>query len=153
MWCCFLPTATPTHAEVISGAVRATDGDSLRMGEWRIRIHGIDAPEARQYCFDASKQKYECGLEATKAMTSMVKDKIISCQKVTTDRYGRMVAKCFADEKDLGGAMVAQGWAVAYRRYSMDYVGQENEARKAQKGLWQGRFLMPWECRRMKNCR
>ena len=152
MWCWFLAGASPAHAEVLSGQVRATDGDSLRMGSWRIRIHGIDAPEARQYCFDDQGKKYECGLKATEAMTAMTEGKKIDCQKLATDRYGRVVAKCFADGKDLGGAMVEQGWAVAYRRYAMDYVHQEDDARQAGRGLWQGTFLMPWECRRKKNC-
>ena len=44
--------------------------------------------------------------------------------------------------------MVAQGWALAYRDYSHDYVGQERSASKARLGLWQGEFERPWEWRR-----
>ena len=44
----------------------------------------------------------------------------------------------------------SQGWALAYRKYSMDYVGDEDAARAAGKGLWRGKFIPPWEWRRGK---
>jgi endonuclease YncB( thermonuclease family) len=44
--------------------------------------------------------------------------------------------------------MVAQGWALAYRHYSLDYVGQERRAESAKAGMWQGQFQPPWEWRR-----
>jgi hypothetical protein len=44
--------------------------------------------------------------------------------------------------------MVAQGWALAYRYYSSDYVGQETSASEAKLGMWQGEFERPWEWRR-----
>jgi endonuclease YncB( thermonuclease family) len=43
--------------------------------------------------------------------------------------------------------MVLGGWAVAFERYSRDYVDQEAEARHAHRGLWSGTFQMPWEWR------
>ena len=42
---------------------------------------------------------------------------------------------------------VWQGWAVAYRRFSTDYVLHEDIARKAQRGVWRGKFQMPWDWR------
>ena len=39
--------------------------------------------------------------------------------------------------------MVADGWAVAYTRYTKDYINAEQEAQKYKRGLWQGRFLKP----------
>ncbi len=44
--------------------------------------------------------------------------------------------------------MVEQGWAVAYRHYSMDYAGAENDARAARRGLWSSSFEMPWDWRK-----
>ena len=34
----------------VAGMPVITDGDSIRIGKLRIRIHGIDAPEHRQLC-------------------------------------------------------------------------------------------------------
>ncbi len=49
---------------------------------------------------------------------------------------------------DLNAWMVAGGHALAYRHYSRDYVGKEAAARDAGRGLWQGRFVAPWDWRR-----
>ena len=64
----------------------------------------------------------------------------------------RDVAVCKAANlkgTDVNAAMVAEGWALAYRRYSKDYVKQEQEARKAGLGVWRGAFVKPWEWRRL----
>ncbi|HZA65683.1 MAG TPA: hypothetical protein VE592_01970 [Geminicoccaceae bacterium] len=42
----------------------------------------------------------------------------------------------------------AQGLALAYRRYSRDYVAAEDEARVAGRGMWAGTFEPPWDWRR-----
>ena len=43
--------------------------------------------------------------------------------------------------------MVANGWAVAFRRFSSDYAEDEERARRARRGLWEGSFEMPWDWR------
>jgi endonuclease YncB( thermonuclease family) len=35
------------------------------------------------------------------------------------------------------------GLALAYRRYSRDYVEAENKARKRNVGMWKGQFVKP----------
>ena len=58
------------------------------------------------------------------------------------------VAKVFSPNGvDIGRRLVSAGWALAYRRYSKDYVAAENEARKARRGMWRGTFVKPWEWR------
>ena len=49
-----------------------------------------------------------------------------------------------------GRNMVLTGWVLAYRRYSTDYVGTEDKAREAKRGMWKGKFVPPWEWRRGK---
>jgi hypothetical protein len=36
--------------------------------------------------------------------------------------------------------MVFDGWALAYRKFSNDYVDQENRAKAERKGAWRGKF-------------
>ena len=73
------------------------------------------------------------------------------CEGSRRDRYGRLIAVCFdADGTDLNGWLVSQGWALAYRRYSKQYIRQEEAARKARRGMWSGRFVKPWQWRRGK---
>jgi endonuclease YncB( thermonuclease family) len=44
--------------------------------------------------------------------------------------------------------MVQEGWALAYRRYSSQYVKEEGEARAAGTGVWHSQFVEPWEWRK-----
>lgn len=45
--------ATPALVDV-TGPVRVIDGDALEVRGERIRLHGIDAPEERQTCWDVA---------------------------------------------------------------------------------------------------
>jgi hypothetical protein len=65
-----------------------------------------------------------------------------------TDEYGRSVSICKNGNTDINAEMVRAGFALAYRRYSNDYVDEENEARNAKRGLWAGEFTAPWDWRR-----
>jgi endonuclease YncB( thermonuclease family) len=73
-------------------------------------------------------------LAALEALTAGVS---LRCEVVERDRHGRLVAKCFSpDGVDIGRRLVSAGWALAYRRYSTDYVDAEDEARRARRGMW-----------------
>ena len=110
----------------------------------------IDAPEADQTCADKDSKPWACGQEATFALLYMIGDHWITCKGDERDRYGRLIAVCYAGPYDLNAKMVRQGWALAYRRYSMDYVDAEAAAKEAGAGMWRGKFVLPWEWRRKK---
>ena len=71
----------------------------------------------------------------------------VRCEARDMDRYGRIVAVCFKESEDLNRWMVGNGWAVAYRRYSVDYVTDEDTARQKRINIWSGDFDMPWDWR------
>ena len=50
---------------------------------------------------------------------------MVSCEERNRDRYGRIVAVCRHGGQDVNAWIVSQGLALAYRRYSRDYVGEE----------------------------
>lgn len=52
----------------------------------------------------------------------------LTCNGPEVDQYGRLVAVCTLAGADLGKLMVAQGWAIAFRRYSDNYVPDEVRA-------------------------
>lgn len=133
----------------VSGPALVIDGDTVEINDQRIRLHGIDAPESRQVC-QHDGVMWLCGAEATKTLRNLIRGASVSCTERDRDRYGRMVSICHLSGMDLNAEMVRAGMALAYRRYSDDYVGHEASAKAARKGLWSGRFVPPWEWRRGK---
>ena len=140
--------ATPALADV-AGVATVIDGDTIEVHGQRIRLHGIDAPESRQLCRLDGKL-WPCGKDAANALAKKIARRPVTCEDLGRDRYKRMVARCTVAGEDLGEWMVSQGWALAYRRYSRDYVDQEADARAARRGIWAGEFVKPWEWRRGK---
>lgn len=130
----------------ISGSAYVVDGDTLRIGSTRIRLHGIDAPETDQTCRDRGRS-WPCGRRATQALARRIGRSPVACDERDRDDYGRVVAVCRAGGMSLNRWMVAQGWALAYRRYSWNYVGEERAAKRARRGIWRGDFVKPWRWR------
>ena len=139
-------TALAAAAQPVYGLAIAGDGDSLTIGETRIRLFGIDAPEFDQVCTRPEGQ-WACGKEAADRLASLVTGREVRCFPLGTDQYDRVLARCSVRGVDVNRAMVAQGYAVAFRRYSLDYVTTEERAKAAKLGLWSGTFDMPSEVR------
>jgi endonuclease YncB( thermonuclease family) len=136
------------YADDLVGKPRIVDGDTIEIGGTKIRLHGIDAPEDKQTCKKADGSDYRCGEMATFALAEIIETHWITCKGEITDRYKRRIAVCFAGPYDINAEMVRRGWALAYRRYSQDYAGEEADASKNKAGMWQGTFTDPWEWRR-----
>ena len=135
----------------ISGKLTITqisDGDSLRSGKLKIRLFGIDAPEKKQKCATATGEQWDCGIAALTALQRLI-DSVpqISCKLMDVDRYGRLVMRCYAGKTDVAEALVKAGLALAYRQYSKLYINEENTARIARVGMWDGSFTEPWTWR------
>lgn len=140
--------AAPAAAET----ARVVDGDSLEIAGQPVRLWGIDAPEAAQTCERGGKP-WACGHEATAHLERLTAGRDVACTERTRDRYRRVVAVCTVDGRDIGAAMVEAGMALAFRRYSLDYVAHEDRARAARRGMWQGEFVPPWEYRQARSGR
>lgn len=139
---------TGAVTEQIAGGARIVDGDTVKIGTVRVRLSGIDAPEHRQFCRKPNGEKWPCGQAATDALQAKIGGHPITCSPRDTDRYGRTVAVCYLDGVDLNAWMVENGWAVAYRQFSGDYVGAEEKASAAHVGIWSGSFQNPADWRR-----
>jgi endonuclease YncB( thermonuclease family) len=147
--------ASPTGAAqkrsqaMILGSAVVTDGDTVRIGDTRIRLFGVDAPEGKQSCLREGLS-WLCGQESAKYLRKIVAGQPLSCEVRDRDRYGRTVAICrLPDGRDIGAEMVSGGMALAYRQYGGSmYDGAEAEAKKFARGLWAGVFQSPWEWRR-----
>jgi endonuclease YncB( thermonuclease family) len=138
--------AWPVRAKDISGAAVVIDGDTLDVNGERIRLHGIDAPESSQSCVVAGLA-WPCGREATRFLSDTTGGGTVLCTGAKRDRYGRLIAVCYAGATCINAEMVERGFALAYRKYSLDYVAEEDAARSAGRGLWRGQFTEPWQWR------
>ena len=126
----------------ISGVMRVVDGDSLALGDRRLRLKGIDAPELQQRCrkdgFD-----YGCGADSASHLRGLIGRNDVDCRAEGTDRYGRDLVRCVAAGVDLNETMVRSGHAVAFG----DYELAESLARSESAGIWAGDFEMPKQWR------
>jgi len=107
---------------LLQGEARAVDGDTLQVGDTRLRLHGIDAPELRQTCEDSAGEAWACGRRAASELAAAMAGGGIHCISRERDRYQRLVATRWSQGRDIGQSLVSHGWAVAYRRHSLDYV-------------------------------
>ena len=138
---------SPAAYAQLSGPSSVTDGDSLKVSGHQVRLHGIDAPESAQTC-RAEGKPWSCGRAATSALRKRLAGRPVACEERDRDRYRRIVAVCRVAGEDVNAWMVSQGWALAYRKYSADYIPQERAAKDARRGLWRGAFVPPWDWRR-----
>lgn len=147
------PVAPTNMSGIITGYAHIIDGDSLKINGVMIRFHGSDAPELGQPCWRGETQ-YHCGQTAKKYLTSLVGNKPVTCQTRKKGRYGRIIAKCYNHNgHDIQALMVLNGHAIAYLYYSKDYEIQQNEAKKAKRGIWAGRFTEPYLFRKRSKVR
>ncbi|WIJ24333.1 thermonuclease family protein [Devosia sp. RR2S18] len=123
----------------IAGAARVGDGDSFRLGEERIRLLGLDAPELNQACTDAGGRDWPCGRQARNRLAELLDSGPIHCQPEDRDQYGRLLARCSLGDRDIGQLLVAEGLAVS----AGDYEREQATAKAARRGIWRGGFDLP----------
>ncbi len=146
--------ALPAQAERVQGqVVRVWDGDSLHLLDrngyrHKIRLADIDAPEIRQAWGTVCRQRLQ----------ARVLQQTVEAELLTTDRYGRAVARVWLAGEDVGLQQIAAGCAWHYRSVARQrrdaaqyavYAEAENRARDQKLGLWQQRRAQaPWQFRR-----
>jgi endonuclease YncB( thermonuclease family) len=140
---------TPAAAETVSGkVVGVSDGDSLTLlvqgnRQIKVRLEGIDAPETGQEFSRNSKE----------GLSRLVFGREISLRVTGNDRYERTLGVVFVEGVNANLALVRQGLAWHYKKYSDDHelAQAEVDARAARSGLWAGFDpIPPWEYRALK---
>lgn len=136
--------ADDTSRRIVGQVRHVHDGDTFFIGERKIRLWGMDAPEVKQTCGNARGNRYACGVASRDFLSALTEGIYVSCiQRGTSGN--RIVASCEIDGEDIGGSMVRAGHAVDAPKYSnRAYSSDENKAKRAGVGLWQGDFVKPW---------
>ena len=137
--------ASDTDAEFSALVTKVFDGDTIlvKLGNQDrvVRLHGIDSPEGGQEYSD----------EAKAACEAHCRDKVVRLeQRGADDRIGRLIAIVFADEHNINEALIREGAAWNYMRYSKNqaWAELERQARNQRVGLWANPDAMPpWKWR------
>tara|TARA_Y200000002_G_C22460037_1_gene570019 strand:- start:281 stop:784 length:504 start_codon:yes stop_codon:yes gene_type:complete len=148
-------------ATEIYGEPKIVDGDTVYINNKKIRLEGIDAPEIKQQCkkpllkisafagFEF-KKNYSCGIISKTKLINKINYSKIKCISSAKDRYKRYLATCYKGKINLNKWMVRNGFAVAYKRYSREYVRDEEYAKENKLGIWEGSFITPEKWRKLK---
>ena len=131
-------------AQKLSGYVTVIDGDTLKMGDRRLRLHCIDAPESHQECQNKMTEIYQCSHLETKHLRELIDEQNVICEVKETDRYGRAVANCFVQQINFNEQLVLEALGIASQKYSSDYILAAKVAKRNVAGLWSGLFVAPW---------
>ncbi len=136
-----LAPALAAAQEFRARVVGVDDGDTVRVlrgqGDVRIRIFGIDAPEATQ----------PFGPEARELARRLLLDQTVVVSMKSVDQYGRLVAALVLNGRDVGAELIAAGAAWNYAQFSQDdrLATLEAGARRARRGMWAlGHPQAPW---------
>ena len=127
--------------------VTVVDGDTIKLGDVKIRFSGIDAPEINQICV-ASEGKVACGKISRDMLITKVTNNKISCTDEGKDFYGRVLGECFVNGESLSRYLVREGFAFAYRKYSDKFISDEEYAKSNRLGMWSMKFQYPWDYRK-----
>ena len=151
------PRAKQLPSGEIAGPVDVIDGRTISIKGQRIFLAGIDAPELLQGCSITNFGAYQCGPFAKYRLIELAYGTDGYCKLERHDGDSRVFGLCGpADAKGTGikaGAksfneqMVTDGWAVADRQQSSQYIDLEVAARNAKRGMWTGNFALPREWR------
>ena len=149
-----LSCSVNAEPQTITGkAIKVLAGDLIVFQDeankkYTVRLEGIDAPEKDQAFGQRASQKLNNLLSLSGYQVEIMYEH--------KDRKGYLIATVypFPKEKEtvsFNKILVEHGYAWAYRKYSMDYVSDEEAARKQKKGLWaKANAVAPWDWRKQK---
>ncbi len=135
------PVPAPAPAIVpFGGAAQAAGGTALAVAGKTVRLFGVRIADPRDRCGLGPGDARNCGEVARDALAQRLRRyPIVSCQLPPGQR-GDPAAICIdASGTDLGGFLVAEGFALADISQSYEYFGSEGVARYYRRGLWRNR--------------
>lgn len=127
----------------MSGRALAISGDTLRVNGILVKLKGIEAPGPAYPCLKANGRRWQCGPAATTALNRLVRGKIVTCEPHSTSTAGQIVAGCRSGDMDFAAELVRSGKVFAEGGAFATYGSEEQAAREAHTGIWQGDTLRP----------
>ena len=136
-----------TINDIKSQELKVVDGDTIHLNGEKIRFTGIDTPELKQTCLKEGIQN-PCGVTAKQILIAKIGNNNVKCISEGKDQYKRILAECFVNNESLSSYLVRSGYAFAYRKYSKNFIPDEDYARINKLGMWSMEFDYPWDYRK-----
>jgi endonuclease YncB( thermonuclease family) len=96
--------ASSANAQIV-----AVDGDTIRVGNERIRIIGLDTPETYFAKCDAERRR---GYQAAGRLQRLLNSRAVRIERTgKRDKYRRTLAKVYVGGEDVAAIMVREGYA------------------------------------------
>lgn len=115
-WATYDPATDPQRFQC--SAPDIVDGDTLHCaGGIKVRLAGIDAPELPGHCRPGRSCTPGDPYASTENLRKLVAQSTLECRRTDTDVYGRTVARCTSEGRDLSCSQIAGNFAI--RRYGM----------------------------------
>ncbi len=143
------PVNMLANLPVIYGSVKVLNARTISINGRMLRFYGIDAPEVSQTCADQHGRSYNCGKDAAMWLKNWLGSHELECHVISQNEKGNIIGACSLGAYDIAAALVNAGYAFANRQVSDMYVGYEQQAKQAQRGMWRGTFYMPWDWRKL----
>ncbi|MCX7931557.1 MAG: thermonuclease family protein [Rhodovarius sp.] len=112
--------------------VAVLDGETLRLGDRILRLHGVSAPPRGAACGPVP----DCGGAATAELARLVRDRAVECRIYGRDGFGRGLGVCRAGGVEVNAALVGAGWAHADGNAIPALAAMEALARAEGRGMW-----------------
>ena len=134
------PPAPPPPPAAFGGQAQAAGATTLAVAGKAVRLFGVRLADPRDRCGLGSGDARNCSDVARDALAQRLRRyPSVSCQTPPGQR-GDPAAICIdASGTDLGGFLVAEGYALADTSQSYEYFGSEGVARYYRRGLWRNR--------------
>jgi len=143
--CLGLLLQTSVAAADIVGKARVINGDTLVIADTELRLFGVYAPHLKQTCISRKGKTQYCGELARQALSGLLRGRKVTCKNEWHDENGVLKAVCFVGPLNINEHMVADGWALAYRKDGDDFVRAETFAKARKEGIWKSQFTVPWD--------
>ncbi|MFC0773704.1 thermonuclease family protein [Terrimonas alba] len=135
-------------AEQVGTVVKIVDGDTFDLltaskTTLRVRMYGIDCPEKKQDFYQSAKN----------ALAAYIFKKNVQLKITGHDRNRRTIAMVYCNGQNINLAMIKNGFAWHFSKYSSDssFAKAERQARMARLGLWRKPgHIAPWEFRKQR---
>ena len=146
--------STSLSNDAISGKIsRVIDGDTIQFIAsdnelFKVRLNQIDAPEFKS--IEASNKNQKFGEESKNSLTDLCEGKNGSMIISGEDRYGRILATLYCEDRNANIYQLESGMAWVYDKYVTDYeyYKYQNSAKSKKLGIWSEEYpLPPWKFR------